>query len=145
MTKKDRAPETGIIRTKTRARSRGFALRRWMNPNPMGLIGLAFAIAIWGYGYRLCTYQLHPSSTSPTVAAKLCLEPRHSSLSSAFRLRAGTLSLPVAPAAVSVFLPPSAGCASAFVCAPADHAPRAASFQFLIPFRSPPPRRFSLA
>jgi hypothetical protein len=118
-------------------------VRRSLRPDTLGVIGLALAIALWAFGLRLSGYQLHPSSTGRTAAAKMCVEPRNSSLAAAARLKAnvhligGALALCASPQDLPRI-------ESGFVCLPPEPPQRPASFSPLLPARSPP-QRFSLA
>jgi len=40
-------------------------------PCSLGLLGLAIAIALWGFGYKLSRYNPHPSAASRASIAKL--------------------------------------------------------------------------
>jgi hypothetical protein len=55
-------------------------LRGLMRPLSLGLIGLAVAIVIWGFAYKLSLYQPHPSHTAKISVAKLWLGPEGNSL-----------------------------------------------------------------
>lgn len=68
------------------AQSRTFPIRAlacgrelWLqisNPLAFGLLGLAVAVAVWGYGYKLSLYTV-PPGTSSRVPAKLWIEHRY--------------------------------------------------------------------
>jgi hypothetical protein len=55
-------------------------LRGLMRPLSLGLIGLAIAVAIWGFAYKLSLYQPHPSHSAKASVAKLWLGPEGNSL-----------------------------------------------------------------
>ncbi|HUA92477.1 MAG TPA: hypothetical protein VL991_07905 [Terracidiphilus sp.] len=116
---------------------------RDFGPNALALIGLAVAITLWGYGYRLSTYNLHPSSTASAAGAKMCVEPRNSSLVAAARPTATLCfltALPTLPVARREF--PRVDLGLAYL--PPQPAPRPVGFGSRLPLRSPP-HRFSLA
>lgn len=50
-------------------------LRVIMRPLNLGLIGLAIAVAIWGFAYKLSLYQPHPNQSAQTTVAKMWLGP----------------------------------------------------------------------
>jgi hypothetical protein len=115
-----------------------------MQPKSLHLLGLAIAIALWGFGYRLSTYELHPNSNARGGAAKLCLEPRNASFMLAARIKSSAHLIPVSaaiPASARFF--PHMECVLA--CVIPQTTPRPASLRFLIPFRSPPPLNLPLA
>lgn len=108
-----------------------------MQPKPLRLLGLAVAIALWGFGYRLSTYELHPSSNARGGAAKLCLEPRNASFALAARIKSSAHLIPVSaaiPASARFF--PHIECV--LVCPVLQNTARPVTLRFLIPFRSPP-------
>jgi hypothetical protein len=53
------------------------AWREFYTPRVLGCLGLALAIVVWGYGYRLSVYQPHRDPASRTLSAKLWLDQRH--------------------------------------------------------------------
>ncbi len=57
---------------------RVLAWREFCSPSALGCLGLALAIVLWGYGYRLSVYQSHRDAASRTLAAKLWVDQRHS-------------------------------------------------------------------
>lgn len=133
---------TGLVGRKTRMVGCHRACRDF-RPNSLALIGLAVAITLWGYGYRLSTYDLHPSSTAHAAGAKMCLEPRSDSLVAAGRLKANLhflAALPTVPVAPREF--PRVDRDLAYL--PPQPPPRSVWFSSLLPLRSPP-QRFSLA
>jgi hypothetical protein len=134
--------ETRVIRMKAQAGNRFFT-RSNFKPKALALAGLAVAIALWALGYRLSTYQLHPGSTGQTAAAKLCVEPRNASFAAVSPLKAGAHRVTGLPA-ILTSVRPIAAIASGFICVPLERVHRPATFDFLIPFRSPP-QLFSLA
>ncbi len=117
---------------------------RNFRPNALALIGLAIAITLWGFGYRLSSYERYPSSLTRAAAAKMCVDPWNSSRAAAAQLKA-SLHLIVNPPAVSASPHEFPLIDHGAVCPAPEHTPRPVSFRFLIPFRSPPSHRFSLA
>lgn len=116
-------------------------MRRGFLPQAFVLAGLAIAIVCWGFGYRLSAYQLYPTSTAQTAAAKLCVEPRNSALAAASQLGAIRHF-----AEIEADSPSKLDTLSRVVSGPVHLGSpdpyRSATFDFLIPFRSPPPQRF---
>jgi hypothetical protein len=117
---------------------------RNFRPNALALIGLAIAFTLWGFGYRLSSYERHPASTARNAAAKLCVEPWNSALAAAARHKVHLHLIPGAPA-VPAAPEQFPRVDSGVVCLPPEQAQPPESFSFLIPFRSPPSHRFSLA
>jgi hypothetical protein len=124
--------------------SRHTAWKEILSPHVLGLAGLAFAISIWAFGYRLSIYFEHPTPTLRASAAKLWIEPRNASAAAASRLIVDAHRI-AGSAAISLSIRPFPRLDRALICAPPERTHRPASFGFLIPFRSPPPQRFYIA
>jgi hypothetical protein len=45
-------------------------------PFTISLLGLAIAVALWGYGYKLSLYHRHPDRTAVNAVAKLWIKDR---------------------------------------------------------------------
>jgi hypothetical protein len=60
--------------------------RQLFRPFPLALVGLAIAVALWGYGYKLSLYHSHPTPSSLASVAKLWDGPRNASLAATPRL-----------------------------------------------------------
>lgn len=103
----------------------------------LGLVGLALAISLWGYGYKLSLYLVHPTPTLRASAARLWIEPRNASVTAAFRLKVNS-HLYAGPAAIFASVREFPGLDCALIGTPPERTHRPASFSFLIPFRSPP-------
>jgi hypothetical protein len=129
---------------KSEARAWPFARKDNWKPRDLVLVGLAITVALWGFGYRLSTYQLHFTESARIAAAKLCAEPRNSLAAVSAHQAAPHLlaSVPVPLSSHGFFTLSRSGIAPAL---PEQRAYRPANFDFLIPFRSPPPQRFLLA
>jgi hypothetical protein len=56
--------------------------KRFLNPFAFSLIGLAVAVALWGYGYKLSLYHRHATKASVNQVAKLWIKERGSVASS---------------------------------------------------------------
>jgi hypothetical protein len=119
-------------------------MRNNFKPNAPALIGLAIAITLWGFGYRFSNYHFHAHSTAQAGAAKLCVEPRNAALVAASQLKAIPHHIAVAPV-VPAWVQPVLSAASGIVCVRPQRVYRSAIFPSLLPLRSPPPQRFSLA
>lgn len=121
-----------------------YACQDKFKPNAPALIGLAIAIAMWGFGYRLSSYQLNPTTTGRAAAAKMCVEPRNASLVAVFRVKNNAHLISSSPA-LTASIPQLHRIDVGIACALPKRTRRRASFGFLIPFRSPPPYSFSPA
>lgn len=47
-----------------------------VRPLAIGLVALAFAVVLWGIGYRLSQYRPHPGPSTRVCVAKLWVGPR---------------------------------------------------------------------
>jgi len=59
-----------------------FCMSRWryvIRPLNLGLIGLAIAVALWGFAYKLSLYHPHRNHTARTYVAKMWLGPKGAS------------------------------------------------------------------
>ena len=118
--------------------------KQLFKPFPLALVGLAIAVALWGYSYKLSLYHLHRTPSSQASVAKLWDGPRNPSLAAASRLK---IQLQFIPGSQALLAPSQ----------PLPHTSRAVALVFpvrtsgviyfnsLIPSRSPPPYRFRLA
>lgn len=72
----DDNPSTQSCTLRVRALARGREVwRQVSNPLALGLLGLAVAVALWGYGYKLSLYS-PPEGPGSRVPAKLWIEHR---------------------------------------------------------------------
>jgi hypothetical protein len=62
--------------------ARSLRTSRFFTPFTFSLIGLAVAVALWGYGYKLSLYHRHPGNASVNQVAKLWIKERGSVASS---------------------------------------------------------------
>lgn len=62
-------------------------LRCILRPLNLGLIGLAAAVAIWGFAYKLSLYQPHSSHSAQTNVAKMWLGPEGTLLTAKSRAK----------------------------------------------------------
>jgi hypothetical protein len=138
------APEACRAGVGNHAKNQDHAALRLRRPYALALFGLAMAVAFCGLGHRLAFYLHGDSPISRLSATRIVLEPRDNTVAAMHRI-----SLKGRNLADSHLLPESA---QAFrrnhvrpTPAPAVEECRPASFNFLIPFRSPPPYRFSRA
>jgi hypothetical protein len=115
-------------------------LNHLFSPSHFGLIGLALAVFLWGFGYKLSLYYQAPSRGT---VVKMWVEQRNSSaiFGSTFNAKFSPISDSQAlPGAVQVHLPDR----SSITCI-AHIVRRNPNYSaFLIPFRSPPAHRFLL-
>jgi hypothetical protein len=133
-----------IARMKTLAPSRYPSWRQVVGPCLLGLSGVVIAIALWGLGSRVSPNDGHAVPSSRTPVARLWIEPRGASSPATSRFRAKSHVTFDTPAiGVSISRPALLDSAVTYI-APS---PRRgiAYFDFLIPFRSPPPQDFCLA
>jgi hypothetical protein len=133
-----------IARMKTLAPSRYPSWRQVVGPCILGLSVVVIAIALWGLGSKLSPNNGHAVPASRTPVARLWIEPRGASTPATSRLRAKSHATFDSPA-ISVFIsqPARLDRAVAFIAS----SPRRGItyFDFLVPFRSPPPQHFCLA
>ncbi|MGA7339112.1 MAG: hypothetical protein WBE72_09265 [Terracidiphilus sp.] len=117
------------------------AWKEILRPYALGLVGLAIAVTLWGFGYKLSLYLVHPAPSVRASVAKFWVEPRNGCLAAVSALKANshlTAGSPAIPASIQGF--PHFDGAVAWALPERTHRP--ASFNFLIPFRSPPPQNF---
>ena len=134
--------QTAALRLKTQALSEWLHRRRQFGPHALGLIALAITVALWGYGYKLSLYHRHTAPSQRVLVAKLWIEPRGASVAAASGFEAKSHLIPDAQA-LSVASQELVSCISVFVFIPSSTSRGIAYFDFLIPFRSPPPHSFS--
>jgi hypothetical protein len=110
----------------------------------LGIVGLALAVVLWGYGYRLSLYHRNAAPSARIPVAKLWIEPRSASAAATSRLKIN-LHLPPGSQALSVRIPRLPSLTRAAACIPPLNECCAAFVDLLIPSRAPPPLRFLLA
>ncbi len=81
----DTNPETSLGGFTPLRRGR-FRHKLTLRPCALGIIGLAIAVLLWGFSYKLSLYRFHPAPTSRVCVAKLWFEQRNSSVAAASRL-----------------------------------------------------------
>ncbi len=138
------AMQEALLLKSTQAQNRYRSWRQLFKPCALGLIGLAMAVALWGFGYKLSLYHLHAHPSSRVPVAKLWIEPRNASESAASSLNAKSHLVPASQA----FLVPVQRLPRlirTITCILPECRCDVAYFDLLIPFRSPPTQRFSLA
>jgi hypothetical protein len=129
---------------RTQASSRYPSLRQVFRPGALGFIGLAIAVALWGFGYKLSLYYPRADSTSRVPVAKLWIKQRNAPVAAASSLKAKSHRIPgsqVFPLRIQGLR----RLARAVACIVPVCRRGVTYFDFLIPFRSPPTQRFSLA
>jgi hypothetical protein len=133
-----------IVQMKTRALRRYPSWRHKFRPCALGLIGLGIAVAFWGFGYKLSLYHGHASPSSRIPVARLWIEPRGAFSPATSRIRAKSYLSRQSPAiSVPISRPPHLDSAGANI--PPVFRRGITYFDFLIPFRSPPPQSLCLA
>lgn len=138
------AMQEALLLMSTQAQCRYRSWMRLFKPCAFGLIGLAIAVALWGFDYKLSLYHCHTASSSRVPVAKLWIEPRNASVAADSSLNAKSHFVPAShafPVPVQRLSPLSRTLAHIPPLCRRD----VAYFDFLIPFRSPPTQRFSLA
>ncbi len=122
-----------------------FLWKQIFRPCALGLIGLAIAVALWGFSYKLSLYHRHTGPSSRISVAKLWIDPRSASVVAAtcgLKVQSHLLRISQVFAAPIQRFPRSSR-AVAYILPECRHT--VAYFDFLIPFRSPPAQRFSMA
>ena len=113
-------------------------------PCALGIIGLAIAVVLWGFGYKLSLYYRHSAPSSRVPVAKLWIESRDASEAAASRLKAKSHYVSGSHA-FSVPIQPLPRLSRAVACILPVCTRHVVYFDSLIPFRSPPPHRVFLA
>lgn len=133
-----------IARMKAPAPSRYPLWRQVAGPCILGLSGVVIAVALWSLGSKLSPNYGHAVPSSRAPIARAWTEPRGASSPATFRLRAKSH---FAPDSAAILVPVSWPARLDRAVASIAPVPRRgiAYFDFLIPFRSPPPQRFCLA
>jgi hypothetical protein len=138
------ATRESVLSNRSLAQSQNSSWRQVSRPCAFGIVGLAIAVFLWGYGYKLSLYHRHSWSTSQAPVAKMWVGPRSASVLAAskpgakFHRIAGSLAFAV-PIQNHLLL--SRAIFGTFTISTRSFA----SFNFLIPSRAPPPHRFCLA
>lgn len=68
----------------------GWTRRLWnqlYRPYLLGFGGLAFAVALWGFGYKLSLYHRNPAQAQRAIVAKLWSEPPNASVVAVQKLK----------------------------------------------------------
>jgi hypothetical protein len=131
-----------IIRPETQSQNPSW--RQVSRPCAFGIVGLAIAVFLWGYGYKLSLYHRHSESSSQVSVAKMWIGPRSASVVAASRSGAqlhriaGSLAFTV-PIQHRLWL------SRTIFCIFPVSTRSFASLDFLIPSRAPPPHRSYLA
>ena len=80
------APKS-VFSARTIENLRRFAGKQLLRPCSLALFGLAVAIALWGFSYKISLYHRHRLSPMRSVVAKLWFEPASDTFATAQRLR----------------------------------------------------------
>ncbi len=137
------AARKSVLSTKPKAQSQCSSWRQVSRPCALGIVGLAIAVFLWGYGYKLSLYHRHSEPSTQVSVAKLWIEYRSTAAVAASRLRArphsiaGSLEFAV-PVQYHLWL------SRILFCIFLASIGFFASFDLLIPSRAPPPHRFWL-
>lgn len=136
--------QESFLARRTRTKSPKSLWKQIFRPSALGFIGLAIAVALWGFSYKLSLYDRHTGPSSRISVAKLWIESRNASVVAASGLKVQSHFLRISQvlsAPIQRF--PRSVCAVACTLPKRSHT--VAYFDFLIPFRSPPAQRFSMA
>jgi hypothetical protein len=115
----------------------------FMQPLSLALIGLAAAVTLWGFAYKLSLYHRHAAPLANASVAKLWIDPNGASVAAPSRLKAKSHLLSGSqafPCPEPRFHRLSSTASILPLCER-----RVAFFHLLIPSRGPPPLRFRLA
>ena len=113
-------------------------------PSVVAFAGLAIAVALWGFSYKLSLYHIHYNHHSSIPVAKLWIEHRSAAANAASKLIAKTPPNPHANL-IQIPLQQLNLFEGTVLCIPPIGAHGAATSGCRIPFRSPPSSSFSLA
>lgn len=121
-----------------------FTLRARIRPCSLGLIALAVAVFLWGFGYKLSLYHVHPNPFSHISQAKLWIEPRNARTVAGVMQKAKAEPAPCADS-LAVTTPAAGLCDAGRAEIAAPGAPSQPVSGSPLPSRSPPAARFFLA
>jgi hypothetical protein len=137
------AARQSVPSTRQQAHSQNSLWRQMFRPCVLGIVGLAVAVFLWEYGYKLSLYHRHAVPSSVPIA-KLWIEPRSASVAAASRLKVNSHFVFRAQA-VSVTIQRLPRMCHAVACILPLCERQAVFFDLLIPSRAPPSLRFRLA
>jgi len=120
------------------------AWRQVSCPCTLGIVGLAIAVLLWGYGYKLSLYYCDAAPSARIPVAKLWIESHSASVAAATSLKASS-HLAHRSLALTVHIRRFPGLSRIVACIPILNECRVAFFDLLIPSRAPPPFRFLFA
>ena len=131
-----------------RLRIRGVRIDRLRNQihtfSLLGVCGLALAVFLWSFSYKLSLYQRHPAPVVRTSVAKLWIEPAKSSLVAVQRLRTQS-HLAAGPQIICASIRWLPRLRPAATCIYSVQAASLQSFHLPTSLRSPPPQDFHTA
>jgi hypothetical protein len=132
------------LRTTVQALARYPSWRQIMKPYAPGILGLAIAVGLWGFGYKLSLYHHHEAPSSQIPVAKLWIDSRSASalMSSGHKAQSHLISVSQALSGPIQRFPHLTRAAVGMLPA---CSPIMAYFDSRIPFRSPPPPHFFFA
>ena len=90
--------ESRAVQADTRRLASFWCITLRIRPLKIGLATLAIAIFLWGFGYKLSRYQIHPNAFSRVSAAKLWDDSRNARVVADVLRKANTHSQPVVDA-----------------------------------------------
>ncbi|HEX3892698.1 MAG TPA: hypothetical protein VHW46_09020 [Terracidiphilus sp.] len=120
------------------------ALQRWsrfLRPSVLGCFGLALAILLWGYNYRLSQYQSRDIATRAQLT-KFWLDQRNGAAAATARVHVETRPSSSGPFDDGPLRPFELTCICALLYVPVPLR-SARDFKSLLPLRSPPSPSFS--
>jgi hypothetical protein len=138
------APRRPLLRLGARTLSCFPAWRQVSVPCALGIVGLALAVVLWGYGYKLSLYHRDAASSARIPVAKLWLGPRGASVAAASGLKPISHLAPGSQAfCVCTQRPPNLSRAIGCILPLCER--RVVFLDLLIPSRAPPPLLFLFA
>jgi hypothetical protein len=140
----DSTPRRPVLSLRTRTPGCYPAWRQVSGPCVLGIVGLAIAVVLWGYGYKLSLYHRNSDPSGRVPVAKLWIEPRGASVAAASSIKAISNFVAGSQASVATVPPlPSMSRTLACILPRCEH--RTILSDSLVPSRAPPPLRLRLA
>jgi len=136
------ATRESALSTGPQAQSQNSLWSQASRPCVFGIVRLAIAVVLWGYGYKLSLYHRHAAPSSVPIA-KLWIEPRSASMEAASRLKTNS-HFATGAQAVSVTIQRLPRICRAVACNLLLCERHAVFFNLLVPSRAPPSLRFRL-
>ena len=126
-----------VLGTSPQAQNQNASWRQVFKPCAFGIAGLAVAVFLWGYGYKLSLYLCRSESSSRVPVAKLWIGPRTASVAAASSLTASSHFVAGSQTAVAI-VPQLPSMCRAFACILPLCERHAVLFDLLVPSRASP-------